>query len=140
MVETAGVGDSVTCAGLVSGVDERSPIVCVGGTDGRKVVFVDVLSGEALSEIAVGSQSMSSSSAAAIGSSLLGKFGISLGAREDHAASSARIAQTDRVRWVDGDSDSHRGWGGDVRYFVDSEYEGGVWLKLAKQTDAYCFE
>ena len=80
-LETAGVGDSVTCAGLVSGADERSPIVCVGGTDGRKVVFVDVLSGEALSEIAVGSQSISSSSAAAIGSSLLGKFGISLGAK-----------------------------------------------------------
>ena len=80
-LETAGVGDSVTCAGFVSGADERSPIVCVGGTDGRKVVFVDVLSGEALSEIAVGSQSISSSSAAAIGSSLLGKFGISLGAK-----------------------------------------------------------
>ena len=64
-----GVGDSVTCAGLVSGVDEQSPIVCVGGMNGRKVIFVDVLSGEALSEIAVGSQSMSSSSAAAIGSS-----------------------------------------------------------------------
>ena len=63
-------------------MDEQSPIVCVGGMDGRKVIFVDVLSGEALSEIAVGSQSMSSSSAAAIGSSLLGKFGISLGARE----------------------------------------------------------
>ena len=81
-LETASVGDSVTCAGLVSGVDEQSPIVCVGGMNGRKVIFVDVLSGEALSEIAVGSQSMSSSSAAAIGSSLLGKFGISLGARE----------------------------------------------------------
>ena len=80
-LETASVGDSVTCAGLVSNAGEQSPILCVGGTDGRKVVFLDVLSGEALSEIAVGSQSISASSAAAIGSSLLGKFGISLGAK-----------------------------------------------------------
>ena len=77
-------------------MDEQSPIVCVGGMNGRKVIFVDVLSGEALSEIAVGSQSMSSSSAARLGVHCWENLELVL-CKRGCPADCVRVAETSRV-------------------------------------------